>query len=276
MGFTHIMLSEGEFILDDLDSGKPEEILKNLWSNDIALDFFYTPGSRYLQCYLWFAGLDYLCDSLRDVSAEEKHFPRDSGNSDTTAFLLYEKYYMNKLLSNSPEKKIRVRTVKENLDFIKNKYWYTQRTDVFFYEEDDFKLKELGTQEKLSFPLYFPNTKKISLSVSSLNSRSDVLSSGSFDLDVKKYDSDRWIALIKNISISKILDLKIKLFNSQGEIVRESSIICDPNVSTFKLIELNGGDIKKCEYSVYLNGTIDPFCEGEFIYFPENPSKQSI
>ena len=270
LGFTHIMLSEGEFELDNLDLKNPEEILKSMWSEEVVLDFFYTPESQYLQCYLWFADLNYLTDSLRDVSIEDKHFPRNTENSNTTAFLLYEKYYMNKLLSNSPEKKIRVRTVEENQDLIKNKYWYTQRTSVSVYKDGDFKLEELGTREKLSFPIYFPNTKKISQSFSGLNSRSDVLGPGSFSLDVRKYGETQWIALIKNVTVSKILDLRVKLFNSLGEVVWNSSIdSCCPNVSSFGIINYSDVDIKKCEYSVYSSGSKNPFYVGEFIYFPE-------
>ena len=269
MGFTHIMLSEGEFELNVLDLKKPEEILKNMWSEEVVLDFFYTPGSQYLQCYLWFADLNYLTDSLRDVSIEDKHFPRNAENSNTTAFLLYEKYYMNKLLSNSPEKKIRVRTVEENLGLIKNKYWYTKRTDVYLYVDEDFKCKDLGTNEKMSFPLYFPNTKKIFPSISTSNSRSDFLGPRSFGLDVRKYNERQWIILIENMSVSRILDLKVKIFNIQKEVVYESSVgHCLPDTFSFSVFNLDKGDIKKCEYSVYLNGTETPFFVGEFEYFP--------
>ena len=268
LGFSHIMLSEGEFELDDLDLKKPEEILKSMWSEEVVLDFFYTPESQYLQCYLWFADLNYLTDSLRDVSIEDKHFPRNTENSNTTAFLLYEKYYMNKLLSNSPEKKIRVRTVEENQDLIKNKYWYTQRTSVSVYKEGDFKLEELGTREKLSFPIYFPNTKKISQSDSGLNSRSDVLGPGSFALDARKYIGSQWIIIIKNLSVNRILDLRVKFFNTQEEVVCESSIdCCLPNTTRFTMFDWDNGDIKKCEYSVYLNKSKTPFYVGEFEYF---------
>lgn len=268
LGFSHVMLSEGEFELDELDYSNPLDILKNLWDEDIVVDFFYTPGSQYLQCYLWFAELDHLVDSLRDVSLDEKHLPRENGNSNLTAFLLYEKYYMQKILSNSPGKKIRIRTSGENKNLIKNKYWCTERADVILYEDKYFMLEELKTEEKLSFPLYFPNIKNIFPSNSSVNSKSDILDSGSFSLDVRKYNSEQWVILVKNITITQVINLRVRLLNSGGKIIYESEIKnCCPNITYFSIFNLSMNDIKKCGYSVYLDVIEDPFYIGEFEYF---------
>jgi len=253
MGFTHMMVSEGEFILDKKDFETPLEILKNMWQEEIVLDFFYTSGSRYLQAYLWFGEIDHLSKVFFGVSKGDKHFPRNSETSRANALILCEKYYQHKLLSFDPSKKIRVRSVKENFDNIKNRYWYTRRTEVILYEILDFKSDLYKTEEFFSFPLYFPNTREVFLSIAGDNTKSDSLDSGSFDLGVTETKEDELTIIAINKTRSKVLNFKMDLYHNSGEIVETREITrCSPGFFYFLVLEKPEGYSGSYGYSVFL------------------------
>jgi hypothetical protein len=261
--FTHIMISEGEFFLDDSDSEKPMEILKEMWEEDIVLDFFYTPGSQYLQAYLWFGEISHLKKSLSGISIEEKHFPRKEENSNSSAFVLCEKHYLQKIVSSEPFRKIRIRTVKENENYLRKKYWYTERSEVIFYDDKDFKTGE----EKISFPLYFPNSKDFSLSLQKENSRSDYLDSGSFDLDTYQLDEKNWILIVTNKTFSRILRFELIFFDKLGyEIKRQEIKNVLPDLYYFSIFGLTGEEISGCDYKVCIEGENTHFYRNNLIF----------
>lgn len=263
-GFTHLMLSEGEFILNELDTEKPFDILLDMWKHEIALDFFYTAGSRYLQAYLWFGEIDHLEKSFGDISIREKHFPRGEENSNSSAFVLCEKYYLQKLVSSDLSRKIRVRTIEENKELIKKKYWYTERSEILIQKESEFAREG----EKLSFPLYFPNTSEFFLSFQNENSKSDELTSKSFDLDFYRPDDEKWITIVKNCTISRDLKFKIIFFGESDKVLLEQVIEKtlpgkSSNIWYFSSFE-SIGKITKCEYTVYQGEEISPFYRNIF------------
>jgi hypothetical protein len=265
-GFTHLMLSEGEFILDDLDSKKPFKILLDMWKNEISLDFFYTPRSRYLQAYLWFGEIDHIEKSFRDLSIEEKHFPRGEENSNSSAFVLCEKYYLQKLVSSDPSRKIRIRTVKENKELLEKKYWYTGRSEIRVHDESEFAKEG----EKLSFPLYFPNTSEIFLSLQGENSKSDELNSKSFDLDFYRPNDKKWITIVKNCTISRELKFKITFFGESDQVLLEQEIETPPPDKPFDIWYFSSFEtdekITRCEYFVSRGEEISHFY-GNILHF---------
>ena len=266
-GYTHIMISEGEFVLDEKDSEKPLQILKDMWTNDILLDFFYTSGSRYLQAYLWFGNLKHITESFTDITKEDKHYQKDCENSNATAFLLCEKYYQHKLLSYQHSNKIRIRTDNDNINNVKNRYWFSNKTDLLTYEKNNFNLSKCETDELLSFFLYFPNTEKVFLSIASKNIKSDILNSSSFDLGISEIDTNRLSIIVSNNTKSKILNFKLNLINCENETIREILITdCLPNILRWELIEKPIDYVNKYNYSVSLTENNEIFYKGQFNY----------
>jgi hypothetical protein len=266
-GYTHIMISEGEFILNEKDFENPLQILKDMWINDIVLDFFYTKNSRYLQAYLWFGNLKHISNSFVNITKEDKHYPKNSENSNANAFLLCEKYYQHKLLSYNPSNKIRIRTIEDNVENVKNRYWFSNRADLLVYEKNDFNLKEFNTDELLSFFLYFPNTKKVFLSIANKNIKSDMLNSNSFDLGISEIENNRLVVIVKNLTKSKILNFKLNLTNSDDESIKEIFFDeCVPNIWRFVIIEKPIDYVNKYNYTVSLTSNNEIFYKGQFNY----------
>jgi hypothetical protein len=266
-GYTHIMVSEGEFVLDDKDIEKPLEILKDLWINNIVLDFFYTKNSRYLQAYLWFGNLKHITNSFVDITKKDKHYPKNNENSNANAFLLCEKYYQHKLLSYNPSAKIRVRTIEDNVENVINRYWYSNRTDLLIHKNHDFKLEQCKTNELLSFFLYFSNTKKVFLSIANKNMKSDMLNSNSFDLGVSEMNDNRLVAIVKNFTRSKTLNFKLNLINDNDEVITEILFDeCVPDIWRFVIIKKPINYSNKYNYSVSLTDNNEVFYKGQFNY----------
>jgi hypothetical protein len=266
-GYTHIMISEGEFVLNDEDFEKPLQILKDMWINDVVLDFFYTPNSRYLQAYLWFGKLKHITDSFESINKNDKHYQKNNETSNANAFLLCEKYYLHKLLSYSSSNKIRVRTNKDNLENIKNRYWFSNRTDLIIYEESYFNLSKCNTDELLSFFLYFPNTEKVFLSIASNNIMSDSLNLSSFDLGVSEIDNNCLSVIVINRTKSKILNFKLNLINNNNEVIKEIFFNeCVPNIWRFINIDKPINYVNKYNYSVSLTENNETFYKGQFNY----------
>jgi len=266
-GYTHIMISEGEFVLNKEDFEKPLQILKDMWTNDVVLDFFYTPNSRYLQAYLWFGELKHITDSFESINKNNKHYQKNNENSNANAFLLCEKYYLHKLLSHSSLNKIRVRTNKDNVENIKNRYWFSNRTDLLTYEESYFKLSKCNTDELLSFFLYFPNTEKVFLSIANNNIMSDSLNLSSFDLGVSEIDNNCLSVIVINRTKSKILNFKLNLINNNNEVIKEIFFNeCVPNIWRFITIDKPINYVDKYNYSVSLTENNETFYKGQFNY----------
>lgn len=253
LGFTHIMISEGEFILDESDSDIPNNILHDMYKNNIVLDFFYTQNSNYLQAYLWFGNINHICNSFKDISVYEKHYPRTEENSDANAFILCEKYYMNKLVSYDSTKKIKIRTSEKNFNLIKKKYWYTDRTNLLLYEEKTFG----DYKEQLSFHTYFPNTKKIFLSIASENIKSDNLTNSSFDLDIYNVNDQNWIFIFKNNLKSKKIKCKYVFYCEENIIFESETPYVAPDLFFFNDCTNINVNITKCDYHIYLEDNFD-------------------
>jgi hypothetical protein len=262
-GYSHIMISEGEFILDEFDSEKPQSILKDMWEKEIVLDFFYTHNSRYLQAYLWFGEITHLNEVFKDVTKEDKHYPKN--NSNVNAFVLCEKYYQNKLLSYNSNKKIRVRTTNDNVVNILNRYWYTNRTELIFYERSDFKTNNYGLDELLSFPLYFPNTKEVFLSVANKNIKTDDLDKNSFDLGITEMNETESVLIVKNNTNTQILNFKVTITNYLNEIVLVKTINeCTPDLWYFSTFKTPIDKGYKCDYIISLTDSGEIIYQGQF------------
>jgi hypothetical protein len=264
-GYTHIMISEGEFILDDQDYEKPLNILKDMFENDIALDFYYTQGSYYLQCYLWFGDIKHLNKSFENISKKDKHYPKNNKNSNANALILCEKYLQNKLFSYNNTDKIRIRTLDTNVDILKKKYWYTNRTEVIPYTVESFKSQIYGTNEVLSFPIYFPNTNEISLSICSKNNDSDTLNFKSFIIEPSEDDYGNAIIVCKNNTSIKNLDFKIKLLDKSSNLISErvfKECVLDTWYIYYSFIPIT--NIQTCQYEVSRSSNNDDVFIGKF------------
>jgi hypothetical protein len=262
-GYSHIMISEGEFTLDELDSEKPQLILKDMWENEIVLDFFHTHGSRYLQAYLWFGDIKHLNETFKDITKEDKHYPKSSSN--VNAFVLCEKYYQNKLLTHNNSKKIRVRTINDNVVNILNRYWYTNRTELISYERNDFKTNNYGLDELLSFPLYFPNTKEVFLSVANKNIKTDDLDKNSFDLGITEMNETESVLIVKNNTNTQILNFKVTITNYLNEIVLVKTINeCTPDLWFFSTFNTPIDNGYKCDYTVSVTDSGEIIYQGQF------------
>jgi phage regulator Rha-like protein len=262
-GYSHIMISEGEFILDKLDSEKPQQILKDMWENEVVLDFFHTHGSRYLQAYLWFGNIKHLNEVFKDITKEDKHYPKN--NSNVNAFVLCEKYYQNKLLTHNNSKKIRVRTINDNVVNILNRYWYTNRTELISYERNDFKTDDYGLDELLSFPLYFPNTKEVFLSIANKNIKTDNLSKNSFDLGISEINETDSVLVVKNNTNTQILNFKLTIINNFNELVLVKTINeCTPDLWFFSTFKTPIDKNYKCDYIISLTDSNIIIYQGQF------------
>jgi len=262
-GYSHIMISEGEFILDNFDREKPQLILKDMWENEIVLDFFHTHGSQYLQAYLWFGNIKHLNETFKDITKEDKHYPKS--NSNINAFVLCEKYYQNKLLTHNNSKKIRVRTINDNVVNILNRYWYTNRTELISYERNDFKTNNYGLDELLSFPLYFPNTKEVFLSVANKNIKTDDLDKNSFDLGITEMNETESVLIVKNNTNTQILNFKVTITNYLNEIVLVKTINeCTPDLWFFSTFNTPIDNGYKCDYTVSVTDSGEIIYQGQF------------
>jgi hypothetical protein len=264
-GYTHVMVSEGEFMLNELDKNRPIEILRDMWDKDVVLDFYYTNNSRYLQAYLWFGEIEHITKSFNDISKENKHYPKNNNNSNANAFVLCEKYYQNKLFSHNNSDKIRVRTLNNNVENIENRYWYTNRTEIISYDVESFKLEEFNTDELLSFPLYFPNTDEVFLSIADKNIKSDTLDVNSFNLGVSKANDNNLVIIVRNNTNSELLDFKIIFYNDKNKILFEKAFnMCFPNIWYFFSFKKPIDYTHKYDYIISLSNNDKIIYKGQF------------
>lgn len=255
-GYTHIMVSEGEFELDKKDSDKPLRILKNLYNNDIALDFFYTENSCYLQAYLWFGELEHIVRSFRGVSKYDKINPHSGYMSDSNAFAISELYNMHKLLS-STDRKVIVRTNVRNKSNIEEKYWYNTHTEVQYYEDSDFTYSD---GEALSFGLYFPNTTQYFLFIQDKIEIVE-LSKDSFDFEVVEKNS-QLVCIVNNKASGQAICIEVD-FIKDGEVIYSDKLDAEHNCFYYLYTPIYG-NIDRCDYRAFSDKII--FYEGFFLY----------
>jgi hypothetical protein len=264
LGFSHIMISEGEFIINEKDTKKPLEILKDLFDNQIVLDFFYTQDSFYLQAYLWFAEINHLSNSFKSINKEDKHNPNNFG---TNALVLCEKYYQHKILSFNQTKKIRVRTNLKNKEILEKKYWYNERTNVYYYQEPDFKKDILNVNEALSFPIYFPNIDSCFLSIADQNKIKDVLDKDSFNLEVSHHKNNLWKIVFFNNTNNTVLGLEVELYDSIGNLILNKLIKKSEYYKMiYEIFSLENQNVEKCVYKVFEISSNKLIFESYFIY----------
>lgn len=140
-GYTHVMKSEGEFILDEKDKSIPLEKLKEMHENNIQGEYFIRTENFHIEAFIYFAQIPFVAKVYSSFT------PADFFSSGTTP----ENFVKYRIFFSGIYNKIRVKVQDEFEGFIRRRSWAPEgKVDVIGLE------KNLGSIET-----FFPSTEII-------------------------------------------------------------------------------------------------------------------
>lgn len=140
-GYTHVMKSEGEFLLSEKDKGIPLEKLKEMHQNNIQGEYFIRSENFHIEAFVYFAQIPFLSKVYSSFT------PKDFFESGTTP----ENFVKYRIFFSGIYNRIRVKIFDEFRDFTRRRSWAPEET-----------VEVIGLEENLgSIHTFFPNTDVI-------------------------------------------------------------------------------------------------------------------
>ncbi len=179
-GYTHVMKTEGEFVLDKKDLEIPIRKLKEINDKKVQAEYFIRTENFHIEAFLYFADVRFLSDVYSNFTVD------DFFTSGSTP----ENYVKYRVFFSGIYNKINVFVDKEYAEFTKRRSWVTENVEVLEVE------KNVGSIEN-----FLPNSKEIRYS-NNLEVSHQVPAIDNFEIEVlpKEKSMKKWSVTVRNFA----------------------------------------------------------------------------